>query len=196
MSDNVRYEPTFAQEVFKNVDFGEKIKMCMQCGVCSASCPLKDEMDYSPRSIFTMIRAGKRDEVLRSMSIMLCTSCYSCKVRCPRSIPVVDVMHGLAHYSIKLGYSSRKDTANFGTEFWKQIYKLGRIDEKELPRKYFFINGMIDGIKKSVQMADMGLIMLLHHRMKLMPEKKIKGIQSLRKMLDKASTMGKGGAKV
>ena len=127
---------------------------------------------------------------------MLCTSCYSCKVRCPRSIPVVDVMHGLAHYSIKLGYSSRKDTANFGTEFWKQIYKLGRIDEKELPRKYFFINGMIDGIKKSVQMADMGLIMLLHHRMKLMPEKKIKGIQSLRKMLDKASTMGKGGAKV
>jgi len=37
--------------------------------------------------------------------------------------------------------------------------------------------------------------MLFHKRMKLLPEGKIKGISALRKMLDKASQMGKGGAK-
>jgi quinone-modifying oxidoreductase subunit QmoC len=35
---------------------------------------------------------------------------------------------------------------------------------------------------------------MLHRRMKLLPEKKIKGIQAMRKMLDKAEQLGKGGA--
>ncbi len=187
------YDSAFAREVFENVDYGEEIKMCMQCGVCAASCPLSQRMDYSPRKIFLMIRAGKREEVLGAQSIMLCTSCYSCKVRCPRGIPVVDVMHGLANYALKKGYVPRKDTAIFGKEFWNQIYKIGRIDEKDLSRRYFFADGLVPGIKKSLEMADMGLAMFLHKRMKLLPEKKIKGIKSLRKMLDKAQAMGKGG---
>lgn len=189
------YDPSFAQEVFENVDAGEEIKMCMNCGVCAASCPLSLEMDYPPRQVFNLIRAGKRDEVLNSNSIMLCTSCYTCKVRCPRKIPVVDVMHGLAHYAIKQGILTRRDTANFGREFWNQVYKLGRIDEKELPRKVFFAGGFIEGIKNMAKYSDMGIKLVLHRRMKLLPERKIKGIDSLRKMLDKAGKMGKGGAR-
>ena len=41
---------------------------------------------------------------------------------------------------------------------------------------------------------DIGIKLMLHRRMKLLPEPKIKGIQSLRKMLDKAERLGKGGA--
>ena len=193
METNTSYDPSFAQEVFKNVDFGEEIKMCMQCGMCAASCPLREHMDYPPRQIFSMIRAGKRDMVLNANSIMMCTSCYTCQVRCPRGIPVIDVMHGLAHYAISKGILTRKDTAIFGREFWQQIYKTGRIDEKDLSRRYFFADGIITGIKKSLEMARMGIIMLLHGRMKILPEKKIKGIKSLRSMLDKAMQTGKGG---
>jgi quinone-modifying oxidoreductase subunit QmoC len=189
------YHPAFAQEVFENVDFGDEIKMCMQCGVCAASCPLSLQMDHLSCHIFTMIRAGKREEVLNSQSILLCTSCYTCKVRCPRGIPVVDVMHGLAHYAIRLGYLPRRRTAAFGQEFWNQIYRLGRIDEKDLSRRYFFSEGLVEGMKMGIQMADMGIAMVLHKRMKLLPERKIKGIKDLRKMLDKAEAMGKGGAK-
>jgi quinone-modifying oxidoreductase subunit QmoC len=43
--------------------------------------------------------------------------------------------------------------------------------------------------------SDMGIKLVLHRRMKLLPERKIKGIDSLRKMLDKAGKMGKGGAR-
>lgn len=193
MEKNANYNPSFANEVFQHVDFGEEIKACMQCGVCAGSCPLSLQMDFSPRNIFTMIRAGKRDEVLGSKAIMLCTSCYSCFVRCPRDIPVIEVMHGLAHYALRQGFTPSKDTAAFAGEFWNQIYKLGRIDEKDLPRRYFFKDGLISGIKNSIKMMDMGITLLLHKRMKLLPERKIKGIKGLRKMLDMAQEIGKGG---
>ncbi len=194
MANNGNYDPSFAQEVFDNVDSGEEIKMCMQCGVCAGSCPLRHEMDYPPRNLFTLIRAGRRDEVMNSKAIMLCTSCYRCKVRCPRGIPVIDVMHGLAHYGIKQGIIPKEGTAAFGGEFWDMIYRIGRIDEKDLPRRYFFKDGLVSGVKSMLEMAPMGIQMFLHHRMKLLPEKKIKGIKELRQMLDKAGTMGKGGA--
>jgi heterodisulfide reductase subunit C2 len=187
------YEPSFAQEVSGKVDFGDEIKMCMQCGVCAGSCPLRDQMDYPPRQIFSLVRAGKREEVLGSKSILLCTSCYTCVVKCPRKVPVMDVMHGLAHYALAQGYVPRKDTASFGQEFWKQVYKLGRVDEKDLPRRVFFADGVVNGIKKMLDFMDVGIKLLLHRRMKLLPERKIKGIQSLRKMLDKAESKGKGG---
>ena len=194
MGKNGNYDPSFAREVFENVDFGDEIKMCMQCGVCAASCPLSLQMDHPPRQIFTLIRAGKKEEVLGSEAIMLCTSCYTCKVRCPRKIPVVDVMHGLANYALKQGFVPRKDTANFGSKFWEQVYRIGRIDEKDLPRRYFFSEGFIEGIKGTLSFSDIGIKMFLHKRMKLLPEKKIKGIKELRKMLEKAETMQQGGA--
>ena len=194
MENKVNYDPSFAEEVFRNVDAGDEIKMCMNCGVCAGSCPLREHMDYPPRQIFALIRAGKREEVLSSRSIMLCTSCYTCAVKCPRSIPVIDVMHGLAHYALKQGYVPRKDTAAFGGEFWKQVYRLGRIDEKDLPRRVFFSAGLIEGVKAMLNFMDIGIKLMLHRRMKLLPERKIKGIGSLKKMLDKAERLGKGGA--
>jgi quinone-modifying oxidoreductase, subunit QmoC len=188
------YDQSFAQEVYEKVDSGAEIKMCMQCGVCAASCPLRNEMDYSPRKIFTLIRAGQREKVLTSQAIMLCTSCYSCKVRCPRKVPVVDVMHGLAHYALRQGYKPRVETALFGQKFWDNIYRLGRIDEKDVAQRYFLGHGLGPGIKLMLENKDMGLGMLLKKRMKVLPERPIKNIKTLRKMLDKAKAMGKGGA--
>jgi quinone-modifying oxidoreductase, subunit QmoC len=194
MENKVGYNSSFAEEVFRNVDSGDEIKMCMNCGVCAASCPLREHMDYPPRQIFSLIRAGKREEVLGSQSIMLCTSCYTCAVKCPRSIPVIDVMHGLAHYALSKGYTPRVETARFGKEFWNQVYRLGRVDEKDLPRRVFFAGGFWEGVKKVLNFMDIGIKLMLHHRMKLLPERKIKEINSLKKMLDKAELLGKGGA--
>ena len=71
MENTVNYNPSFAEEVFRNVDSGDEIKMCMNCGICAGSCPLREHMDYPPRQIFGLIRAGKRKEVLSSKAIML-----------------------------------------------------------------------------------------------------------------------------
>jgi quinone-modifying oxidoreductase, subunit QmoC len=35
-----KYRGNFLKEVEANVEEGDWVKMCMQCGVCSGSCPL------------------------------------------------------------------------------------------------------------------------------------------------------------
>ncbi len=56
----------FLTEVINATPGGEALLTCLQCGTCSGSCPSGPDMDYSPRKIFALIRAGERDEVLRS----------------------------------------------------------------------------------------------------------------------------------
>ena len=105
----------------------------------------------------------------------------------------MDVMHGLAHYALEKGYVPRKDTATFGRKFWDSIYKLGKIDETMVAQKYMMAGGIIDGIKQGLDMMDIAITMLMARRMNVIPERPIKGIKGLRKMLDKAQAMeGKG----
>ena len=63
-----KYHNNFVKEVEANVEGGEWVKMCMQCGVCSGSCPLGKFWAHPPHEIFMMIRAGERNEVLGSDS--------------------------------------------------------------------------------------------------------------------------------
>jgi len=67
-----RYRNDFLKEVEANVEMGDWVKMCMQCGVCSGSCPLGPFWEHPPQELFMMIRAGKRDEVLQSESMWMC----------------------------------------------------------------------------------------------------------------------------
>ena len=60
------------------------LEMCIQCGTCGGSCPAAMDMDHTPRMLFAMLRAGMRDEVLRSNTPWICVSCYHCVVRCPQ----------------------------------------------------------------------------------------------------------------
>jgi quinone-modifying oxidoreductase subunit QmoC len=104
------------------VEEGEWVKMCMQCGVCAGSCPLGNAWEHPPQEIFMMIRAGKREEVLSSESMWMCTSCYNCIVRCPRELPITHIMHGLAHYAKRLGLAPQNQpTAKFSQLFWNNL---------------------------------------------------------------------------
>ncbi|MDL1957417.1 MAG: (Fe-S)-binding protein [Candidatus Desulfofervidus auxilii] len=81
----------FKEKVYGMVD-GEKIKQCLQCGTCSASCPFGEGMDYNTRKMIAAMRIGDFDEILSGHGIWLCTSCYICTTRCPAKIPLTDVM--------------------------------------------------------------------------------------------------------
>lgn len=88
-------DPRFAGEVIAQVDAGDRLLGCLQCGTCAGACPLSTWMDISPRRLIGMIRAGARDEVLSSSTIWICASCYACTIECPKQIPITDVMHAL-----------------------------------------------------------------------------------------------------
>ena len=71
---------------------GENVKLCMQCGTCSAVCPMVDSMNMTTRQAMHLLQFGLTDDVIDSKLATLCASCHTCSVRCPRGIDVAKVM--------------------------------------------------------------------------------------------------------
>lgn len=68
---------TFVDEISASPG-GEEIRLCIQCGTCTASCPNADRMEHTPSQLIAMARADMRQEVLKSNSMWYCLSCYTC----------------------------------------------------------------------------------------------------------------------
>lgn len=185
-----RYRNDFLKEVEANVEEGHWVKMCMQCGVCSGSCPFGPDWEHPPQQIFALIRAGKRDAVLKSDSMWMCTSCYNCIVRCPRELPITHIMHGLANYAHRLGLAPKMNpTRRFAKLFWDNITKNGRVNEMRLSLGLYFMDGFASGVKKGLEMAPIGLGMLKTGRLNpaaLVAHKGCKDAKGIRAMLAKA----------
>ncbi|UCH87617.1 MAG: (Fe-S)-binding protein [Dehalococcoidia bacterium] len=71
---------------------GEKLKACIQCGICSGSCPLGFAMQYPPRRLIASLRAGVMEQVLQSNTPWLCVACYTCTARCPSAVGITDML--------------------------------------------------------------------------------------------------------
>jgi len=156
-----KYSNDFLREVEERVEEGEWVKMCMQCGVCAGSCPFGSHWEHSPQKIFMMIRAGKREAVLTSDSMWMCTSCYNCMVRCPRELPITHIMHGLATYAHRLGLAPKmQPTRQWSVLFWENCTKTGRVNELKLTLGLYFKDGFVAGIKKALSMQAIGLGLL------------------------------------
>ncbi len=152
-----RYRNNFLKEVEERVEEGEWVKMCMQCGVCAGSCPLGSAWEHSPQKIFMMIRAGEREQVLSSDAMWMCTSCYSCIVRCPRKLPITHIMHGLANYAHRLGLAPKgQPTRDFAKLFWDNLVRRGRVNELKLTLAHYFRGGVISGIREAMAMQGIG----------------------------------------
>lgn len=82
---------------------GEDVGLCYQCGACSSGCPLTDEMDLLPSTVMRMVQLGI-EEVLNSKTIWICSSCFTCQVRCPRGIDVANVMEALRQLILRRKY--------------------------------------------------------------------------------------------
>jgi Fe-S oxidoreductase len=71
---------------------GRRVLTCLQCGVCAGTCPYGDVMDYPPRRIIAMLRAGMIEKVFQSESLLACVACYACMAKCPRDIRLTEVL--------------------------------------------------------------------------------------------------------
>ena len=163
-----RYKNNFLKEIEEQAEMGGWVKMCMQCGVCSGSCPTQFQSgwDHPPQELFMMIMAGKRDEVLQSKSMWMCTSCYNCYVRCPRKVPITHIMHGIAEYAYRIGQAPKfQPTLHLSKTFWDNCTTTGRVNEVKLAQTLYFKDGFIAGIKKAFQMQSIGFGMVKAKRM-------------------------------
>ena len=71
---------------------GKEILTCLQCGMCSGTCPYGDVMDYPPRRMIAMMRAGMLEKVFTSDSLLSCVACYACMAKCPRGIKLTEIL--------------------------------------------------------------------------------------------------------
>ena len=104
---------------------------CYQCGTCSGACPVANEMDFTPRRLMRMIQADLRGKVVASDAPWVCASCLSCTVRCPREIPISDVMGMIRSLALAEGVNPRTDGI-YNKSFVQIVKEWGRMFEAEL----------------------------------------------------------------
>ena len=171
-----------SKEFLKNIrelPNGESIDKCIQCGTCSGSCPTSGAMEYGPREIIAALRAGMLDRVLKSNTVWLCASCYSCTVRCPSKIPFTDVMYELKRLGIKHKiYPHRNTNSAMAKAFTNVVSKYGRNAEAELIMKYYFRTNPL----KMIGQLPLAMKLVSRGRLDFFPHK-IKGITEFQKMI-------------
>lgn len=87
---NTSVDPELYREVEK---FGARdMEICMQCGNCSASCPLSEGTNNFPRKIYRYLQLGLKDKLLKSPVPWLCYYCGECNKDCPREAEPAETM--------------------------------------------------------------------------------------------------------
>lgn len=180
----------FMDEVYA-LPGGDKVKDCIQCGTCSGSCPASFKMEKTPRQIFSMIRAGMRDEVLSSDTMWLCASCYTCPVRCPKEIKIADVFYAIKRIAIREGKARKNKAAVLSGSFAKLVNKYGRNSEVRLLASYYLKADLFGWVSK----VPIAMKLFFKGRLPLRV-KKIKGIKQVRGIIKTLEKMqGNGGPK-
>jgi heterodisulfide reductase subunit C len=175
----------------RSVHDGERALQCLQCGTCTASCPLSHLMDYPPRQIFGALRTGEVGLVLGSNTPWLCSSCYSCQVRCPAKIPITEVMYELKSMAMQQGTYPKGETMPLLAQtFAEQVTKAGRNAEFALMRR-FYIRGRLFG--QALKNMGMARKLLAKGRLPLR-SRKVKGAEQIAKLLEAAESVAERGS--
>ncbi|MEZ5126099.1 MAG: 4Fe-4S dicluster domain-containing protein [Thermoleophilia bacterium] len=70
---------------------------CMNCGVCSAICPMG--VDVQPRRLFRHVLLGMDDRVRDDVeSIFSCLLCKMCEENCPSGVHIAENVRTLRHH--------------------------------------------------------------------------------------------------
>jgi len=175
----------FLEDIY-SIPGGEKIKECIQCGTCSASCATSYAMDYTPREVIAALRAGLLDRVVKSNTIWLCSSCYYCTVRCPAGVKLTDVMYELKRLAVEFGYAEKRAKAPVVSKLFVDLVdKNGRISEVALVSKFMMKTNPF----AALNMMPRAWKLFKRGRMPLLPHR-IKGVEELKECANTLEAAG------
>jgi len=93
---SVVVDPNLHRELAK---FGAgDLDACMNCGNCTATCPLSTESSPFPRRDIHLLQLGLRDKVMESIDPWLCYYCGECSETCPRDANPGETMMAARRY--------------------------------------------------------------------------------------------------
>ena len=161
-----------------------KLRTCIQCGTCTASCPAADAMDITPRQMWRMVNLGMEDEVLHSKTMWLCTICYQCTIRCPRGLPLTETIAKLKQRAIQAKIKEWSESTKFYESFSYVMRTYGRMREMEFMARYFLATNPFAAVPLS------GMALTMFMRGKLKPEMpKLGGEGRLDKLFDRVAEL-------
>ncbi len=176
----------FMKDVIADTPGGHKVVHCLQCGSCGGSCPNGAEMDFTPRAVFAMIAADRREAVLKANTMWQCVSCYLCTVRCPQEIPITEIMYTLKRMAIREGKAGGSDAPALAKTFTDFVDRYGRSFEFGIATRYLLFNKPLSMLK----MGGAGMSMFAKGRLALTPTK-IRQVKQLQAIINKAKELSK-----
>ncbi len=177
-------EPNLLEMVASRTAGVSRLEMCIQCGSCGGSCPSAAAMDHTPRALFAMLRAGMREDVLRSNTYWQCVSCYHCVVRCPQNIHITDVMYTLKCMAVEEGLYQNAAAPDLSKTFVEMVEGFGRSFELGLASLQYLKHFPL----RLPNMAPMALGLLTRQRMSILP-KRIENLDQLKAILKRAKEL-------
>ena len=102
---DAKRDPEFTAEF---IDAGsEAVKHCFQCGTCGGGCPSGRRTPYKVRQIVRKCLLGLKEDVITDDALWMCTTCYTCQERCPRSVKIVEIIKKARNVAAHAGYMAK-----------------------------------------------------------------------------------------
>lgn len=159
------------------------IKLCYQCGKCSAGCPVAFAMDYPPRQIIRLLQLGLAQEALQADSIWICASCDVCSARCPRNVDIASLMDALRREALATGKITDRRVAAFNEGFLGGVKNFGRSYEAGILLYHNLKTGQL------FKDLELGLPMMQRGKVGMLPHT-IKGRDEIKRIFDRVAKMG------
>lgn len=72
---------------------------CINCGTCTAICPLPRESVMLPRKVLRYLHLGRRDELIENAeTVYSCLLCRLCEESCPAGVDIAEYVRFLRRY--------------------------------------------------------------------------------------------------
>lgn len=144
---------------------GIDILKCMQCGVCTGSCPSGRHTALNIRKLIK--KSIKSSDILLDDELWLCTTCYNCQERCPRGIDIVDAILKIRSLAVHNGIMlpEHKDVVKFLLESGHavpidktNITKRESLGLESLPETVHKYPQSLEEVKKLMQVCNLETI--------------------------------------
>ena len=159
---------------------GEDVSKCIQCGKCTAGCPISPEMDLQPNQVIRFVQINDPKTVLSCQAIWLCASCQTCSVRCPEEIEIAEIMDSLRKLSLEEKVPLGEERiVKFDKIFLGTVRKRGRVHEMELIMRYNL------AVRQPFKDAHLGSRMFMKGKLHFLG-KKVKELNQIREIFAKS----------
>ena len=111
----------FAEKIIRDVKNSkeEGVLKCVQCGMCTSTCPAARHSNYNPRDIIERVLDGDVS-ILEDDLIWNCFYCYTCHSVCPVGNSVCEVNQILKQFAISngIGYDKLYEYMGFADSYF------------------------------------------------------------------------------